>query len=864
MALFNRETGNFEMQYFVDQLDEKPEPHPFSKSRTAYVFRSGQPILMTETIFQQLHDAGEVEPIGSDPASWLGVPLATPTGVIGVLVVQHYSDPDIYSQRDLEFLAAVGGQVALAIERKRTAEALKRSTALLSAVIEGTADSIFVKDLEGRYLMVNPSAAKFINKPVEEIVNKTDYELYPLETARQFVESDRAVIEAGETGLFEGRATAAGVTRDFLATKNLYRNESGEVIGLIGISHDITERRSLERERDRILNLSLDLISVGGFDGFLKRVNPAWSAALGFTDDELLATPFCEFVHPEDRDALVAEIERLQRRERTVDFECRLRCSNGNYKSFLWTAVPVPEGELFDAIGHDITGRKRMEAQLEEARDVAVESARLKSEFLANMSHEIRTPMNGIIGMTGLLLESNLAPDQREFAEIIRHSGDALLTLINDILDLSKIEAGKLQMETLDFDINNAVEGSLELLAQRAREKGIELACLIYRDVPRQLKGDPGRLRQVLTNLIGNAVKFTDHGEVIIRAEKESETVKGVVVRFTVSDTGIGIDTAVQSKLFHAFTQADGSTTRKYGGTGLGLAISKQIVELMGGNIGVQSNHGKGSTFWFTAKFEKSSVDLSLATTAAGSLQNARILIVDDNGTNRRIVSHQLSTWGVIHNEAQSGPEALEILRSAAAENSPYDLAILDLLMPGMDGFALADSIRNDPQIAGTQLVMLTSHGQRGDGARAKEAGVAAYLTKPVRQSQLLDCLMNVLAKPGNEIDSSPRAKKTAPQLITKHVLEEAKQSRKAILLAEDNLVNQKVAIRQLQQLGYQAEAVVNGREVLKAMKQNSYDLVLMDCQMPEMDGYEATAAIRQLEGTTSHTLIVAMTANAL
>jgi two-component system, sensor histidine kinase and response regulator len=750
VALFNRETGNFEMQYFVDQQDEKPEPQPFAKSRTAYVFRSGQPALMTDAKFLELQRDNEVEVIGSMPRSWLGVPLATPAGVIGVLVVQHYSDPDTYSQHDLQFLTAVGGQVALAIERKRAAEALRRSSAILSAVIEGTADSIFVKDLEGRYLMVNPSAANFIQKPIEEIINKTDYELYPPETALQFVESDRAVIEAGETGLFEGRAFANGEARDYLATKNLYRNESGQVVGLIGIAHDITER-------------------------------------------------------------------------------------------------------------------KRMEAQLKEARDVAVESARLKSEFLANMSHEIRTPMNGIIGMTGLLLDTNLAPDQREFAEIIRHSGDALLTLINDILDLSKIEAGKLQMETLDFELNNVVEGSVELLAQRAREKGIELACLIYHDVPRQLKGDPGRLRQVLTNLIGNAVKFTNHGDVIVRAEKERETDEEVTVRFSVSDTGIGIEKSVQSKLFQAFTQADGSTTRKYGGTGLGLAISKQIVELMSGQIGVKSTAGTGSTFWFTATFQKSASDISAAPILTGSLENVRILIVDDNTTNRRVVAHQISAWGVVHDQAASGPQALELLRAAAANGSPYDLAILDLLMPGIDGFELAHAIKNDSQIAATHLVMLTSHGQRGDGARAKEAGVSAYLTKPVRQSQLFDCLSNVFAKTVNKVNSRCDSIGPPPQLITKHALEEAKQSsRRSILLAEDNLVNQKVAIRQLKKLGYHTDAVVNGREVLDALKLKTYDLILMDCQMPEMDGYEATAAIRQSGDDIKNTRIVAMTANAL
>jgi two-component system, sensor histidine kinase and response regulator len=367
----------------------------------------------------------------------------------------------------------------------------------------------------------------------------------------------------------------------------------------------------------------------------------------------------------------------------------------------------------------------------------------------------------------------------------------------------------------------------------------------------------------VLTNLVGNALKFTEQGEVIVRAEKESENETGVTIRFAVSDTGIGIDDAAQTKLFQPFIQADGSTTRKYGGTGLGLSISKQLVELMGGQIGINSAPGQGSTFWFTATFEKQPAGARQSPSHCESLDRLRALIVDDNATNRKILSHQLSSWGMIHEEVDSGVRALELLRAAAAQGAAYDLAILDLMMPGMDGFELARNIKSDADIAAVRLVLLTSFGQRGHSTTAREAGIAAYLTKPVRQSQLFDCLSNVMSQVSVAADlSSPPL---PAKLLTRHSLKEIKMvSQKIILLAEDNIVNQKVAVRQLQKLGYRADAVANGREALEALGRIPYDLVLMDCQMPEMDGYEATAEIRRREGETKHTPIVAMTAHAL
>jgi PAS domain S-box-containing protein len=645
------------------------------------------------------------------------------------------------------------------------------------------------------------------------------------------------------------------------------KDKDGKIVAAIEMLSDITEEKKFEkrlRETQemywQILDSITDLVVSKGPGSKIIWANKAYRDYHKITGDVTESQVHVHEKNGADEEHMFKTGENLNIPEEPITR------ADGVVRVFHTIKSPIFNGnshvKLIVSVSRDITERLRESYELLKSKEAAEAAAEAKSAFLANMSHEIRTPMNGVIGMTHLLLDTKLDRQQQDFAEVIRTSGESLLTVINDILDFSKIEAGKLTLEHIDFDLREMVENAIEPLAAQAYAKRIELANSSHPELATRFRGDPDRVRQVLLNLASNAVKFTERGEVVVSVTCESETESQAVIRFEVSDTGIGMPREVQMRLFQPFTQADASTTRRFGGTGLGLAISRQLVTLMHGKIGVRSEPGKGSTFWFSIPLQKSQGVVKQSARFSRDLVNVRVLIVDDNQTNRQILKHQLQAWKMRSGHAVNAEEALDCLRAAVAEGDPYELAILDMQMPGMDGLSLARVVKLDPAIAATRLIMLTSLGHSLSQEELRTSGIEDCLLKPVKQSRFFNCLVTILSG-----ESAPRKVSSKPGAPSP--LGVSKGTR--ILLAEDNLINQKVALSQLEKLGYTADVVDNGLQALEALEKTPYDVVLMDCQMPEMDGYEATRKIREMEkpsaGNNGHkrkVYIIAMTAHAM
>ncbi len=777
---------------------------------------------------------------------------------------------------------------------RRAGEGLRTSEERFRLLSNATNDAIWDWDLATNGVWWNEGFEKLFGYRREDVdptaKSWTDC-IHPDDLARVTAGIHHVIEHGGEGWADEYRFRRLDGDYAYVLDRgHVIRDGAGLAVRMIGGMTDLTERKETEnalRESNEKFHLLADNIT----DAFwirspdmrqLHYVSPAFEQIWGRSATILYGNPqqWTDFTHPDDRERVVPIFAALTRDAASVDIEYRIVRPNGEIRWIRARGFQVRDaaGTLIHLTGiaTDITERKLAELEISQAtralhaeiverkraEDAADAANRSKSEFLANMSHEIRTPLNGVIGMAELALDTNLTPEQREYLDMVKTSGESLLTVINDILDFSKIEAGKLDVDVVPFDLSDCLTTTLKLMARRSHVKGLELACDIDPRVPTALVGDPGRLRQIVTNLIGNAIKFTDHGEVVLTVECETQTDREALLRFSVSDTGIGVPWDQQQSIFKPFVQADGSTTRKYGGTGLGLAISTNLVALLGGRMWLESEIDKGSTFHFTVRFEIQQTPVARATTTdaqALGLRDTPVLVIDDNAVNRRILEATLERWHMKPVLVESGRAGLAAMHERRMAGTPFPLVLLDNQMPERSGFSVAEEIKADPDLAEATVLIMTSAGEQGDAARCRALGIAGCLTKPVTRPELLEAVLTVLGMPS--VDPGRQ------QVVNRHSLREDRRPLR-ILLAEDNKVNQMVASRLLEKRGHTVVIAGNGREALAVLDDpasGAFDLILMDVQMPDIDGFEATGIIRAREQSSgAHLPIIAMTAHAM
>jgi len=752
-------------------------------------------------------------------------------------------------------------------ERKRAEEAQHKSAEEFRAAFEDAPFGMCLSSLDNQLLRVNQALCQLLGYSKEELLAEGSHglthsdDLERLRRAADEMSSGRAASAEFEKRYIHKQGNVIWVHMKI----SVVQDRRGEPAHFITHVQDITDRRHMEDELRKLVSVvgsSSDFIGTATMEGKVTFVNPAGRRMVGLDGTAPLPGTILDFVTDGEQERFRNDAVRTILEKGRWDGETEFRHWKTGTPIPMWQSIfQITEESTgrpiaMATICRDITERKRAEADLKKAKENAEAANRSKSEFLANMSHEIRTPMNGIIGMTDLVLDTELSSEQAEYLDMVKGSAEALLTLLNDILDFSKIEAGKLEMDYLSFDLRKSLGEVVKTLAIRAQQKGLEVIFDVASEVPTNVVGDPARIRQVLVNLVGNSIKFTERGEIEIKVQTEAQSAEGAVLRISVRDTGIGIPVEKQQKIFEAFSQADSSTTRKYGGTGLGLTIVGQLVGLMGGKLWVESEAGKGSTFYFTVQVGSGVAALPIESPDVSRLAGVPVLLVDDNVTNRRILEDSVIRWKMIPTVVAGAAAAIQALQHALASGAQLPLVLTDAHMPDIDGFGLIEKIRLDPRLANVRIVILTSDGERGDAARCQELGVAAYLSKPFDRLELRDVLLHVLA--GDLAKSGKRA------LVTRYTLQEKRQSL-SFLVAEDNAVNRTLIARLLESRGHSVVLAQNGREALEALDKQPFDIVLMDVQMPEMDGFEATKLIREKEEASGTYLpIIALTAHAM